>query len=148
MYLQFFRCGGPIVKIRQSTLQMAVFVKRGSSGRVQTFLKTHFEGSGFYSKLWILSESTEEQHDESDDKDETLQDTFKKYHMTSQDYSANCDEDLEQFLKDFSDKSEDEDPEVKAKIRKYSQKMEVTCKLKISHLFKIYLIGGQRTDRR
>ena len=68
--------------------------------------------------------------------------------MTSQDYSANCDEDLEQFLKDFSDKSEDEDPEVKAKIRKYSQKMEVTCKLKISHLFKIYLIGGKRTDRR
>lgn len=117
-------------------------IRQGSN-----FKKTHFEGSSFYSKLWILSESTEEQHDESDDKDETLQDTFKKYHMTSQDYSANCDEDLEQFLKDFSDKSEDEDPEVKAKIRKYSQKMEVTCKLKISHLFKIYLIGGKRTDR-
>ena len=82
-------------------------------------------------------ESTEEQHDESDDKDETLQDTFKKYHMTSQDYGANCDEDLEQFLKEFSDKSEDEDPEVKAKIRKYSQKMEVCCLLKNIFLFKI-----------
>merc|ERR1712227_507082 len=84
--------------------------------------KTKHPLNGRFREAWVIS--TEEQHDESDDKDETLQDTFKKYHMTSQDYGANCDEDLEQFLKDFSDKSEDEDPEVKAKIRKYSQKME------------------------
>ena len=78
---------------------------------------------GRFRDAWVIG--TEEQHDESDDKDETLPDTFCKYHMTSAEYTANCEEDLEEFLKNFANEKEDDEQDVKSKIRKYTEKLKV-----------------------